>query len=105
MTYYRQGLVWWCMLTVTLIPALKVEVRKAGFQSQPQPQESLSLKGVERGRGGILISSCVGEEVVVYPDSQFLAWATWVLQEIAEEDPGDGLRKTESGLTRLEQNA
>lgn len=81
------------LLTVTLIPALKVEVRKAGFQSQSQPQESLSLKGVERGRGGILISSCVGEEVVVYPDSQFLAWATWVLPEIAEEDPGDGLRK------------
>lgn len=44
------------------------------------------------GKVGILRSPCVGEEEVVYSDSQFLAWATWVPQEIAEEDAGDGCR-------------
>lgn len=65
-------------------PTLKVEARGSGVQSQPQLQESPSLK--ERCVGSF-ISPCVGEELV-YSDSQFLPWATWVGHENAEEGPG-----------------
>lgn len=65
-------------------PTLKVEARGSGVQSQPQLQESPSLK--ERCVGSF-ISPCVGEELV-YSDSQFLPWATWVGHENAVEGPG-----------------
>lgn len=80
----RQGLVWWCAPVIAVTPALKVEARGSGVQSQPQLQESPSLK--EKCVGSF-ISPCVGEELV-YSDSQFLAWATWVGHENAEEGPG-----------------
>lgn len=77
--------------------------KPASATGQPVFKRSGKARGGKGG--GVLISFHVGEEVVVDSDSQFLAWATWVLQEIAEEDPEDGLRNDWVRFDTTWQNA
>lgn len=86
----RHGLRQWSVLTITVTPRTEGGGKEGRISKLASTTRELVFK--RSGKMGVFLKSpCVGEKEVVDSDSQFLAWATWLLQEIAEKDPGGGL--------------